>query len=98
MFSRQCYRIQRFERISNAYCNLGLRECFALLANCSLGLGRLDEASRLLENIDTKEVAQLAGIPDWFANVALAQSEISYRKAGPRRRPQAAANRRAGVL
>jgi hypothetical protein len=25
-------------------------------------------------------VAQLAGFPDWFANVALAQGEIAYRK------------------
>lgn len=50
------------------------------LAVCQVGLGKLGEASRLLRNIDTKVVAQLAGFPDWFANVALAQAEISYRQ------------------
>jgi DNA-binding winged helix-turn-helix (wHTH) protein/serine/threonine protein kinase len=50
------------------------------LASCSIGLNRLDEAARLLQDIDTKVVAQLAGFPDWFANVALAQAEIAYRR------------------
>ena len=50
------------------------------LASCLIGLGRLDEASGLLSNIDSKVVAQLAGIPDWSANVSLAQAQIAYRK------------------
>jgi hypothetical protein len=50
------------------------------LASCSIGLDKLDEAARLLQDIDTKVVAQLAGFPDWFANVALAQAEIAYRR------------------
>ncbi len=50
------------------------------LASCSMGRGKLDEASRLLQNIDTGVVAQLAGFPGWYANVALAQAEISYRR------------------
>ena len=50
------------------------------LASCSIGSGKLAEAGRLLETIDTKVVAQLAGFPDWFANVALAQAEIAYRQ------------------
>jgi DNA-binding winged helix-turn-helix (wHTH) protein len=50
------------------------------LASCSIGLGKLAEAARLLQEIDTKAVAQLAGFPDWFANVSLAQAEIAYRQ------------------
>jgi DNA-binding winged helix-turn-helix (wHTH) protein/serine/threonine protein kinase len=50
------------------------------LASCSIGLNKLEEAGRLLQDIDTKVVAQLAGFPDWFANVALAQAEIAYRR------------------
>jgi ATP/maltotriose-dependent transcriptional regulator MalT len=50
------------------------------LASCSIGLGKLAEASRHLQDIDSKVVAQLAGFPDWFANVALAQAEIAYRQ------------------
>jgi ATP/maltotriose-dependent transcriptional regulator MalT len=50
------------------------------LATCGIGLGKVEEASRLLREIDTKVVAQLAGFPDWFANVALAQGEIAYRQ------------------
>jgi ATP/maltotriose-dependent transcriptional regulator MalT len=50
------------------------------LASCSIGLGKLDQAARLLEEIDTKAVAQLAGFPEWSANVALAQAEIAHRK------------------
>jgi ATP/maltotriose-dependent transcriptional regulator MalT len=50
------------------------------LASCSLGLGKLDQAARLLEEIDTKAVAQLAGFPEWSANVALAQAEIAHRR------------------
>ena len=50
------------------------------LASCWIGLGRLQEASKLLQNIDTQVVAQLVGSPDWFANVELAQGEIAYRR------------------
>ncbi len=49
------------------------------LASCWIGRGKLQEASQLLQGIDTKAVAQLAGMPDWSANVALAQGEIAYR-------------------
>jgi hypothetical protein len=47
-------------------------------ATCGIGLGKVKEASTLLQEIDTKAVAQFAGFPDWFANVALAQGEIAY--------------------
>jgi serine/threonine protein kinase len=50
------------------------------LANCLIELKRFDEASKLLDNIDGKSVAQLTGIPDWSANVDLARAEIAYRK------------------
>jgi ATP/maltotriose-dependent transcriptional regulator MalT len=50
------------------------------LASCYIARGKLPEASALLQTIDTKTVAQLTGFPDWFANVALAQAEISYRQ------------------
>lgn len=56
----------------------GLTEGTALpLANCLIGLGKLQEASKLLGEIDPKVVAQLTGDPDWGANVSLAQAEIS---------------------
>jgi ATP/maltotriose-dependent transcriptional regulator MalT len=50
------------------------------LATCGIGVGKVKEAASLLEDIDTRAVAQLAGFPDWFANVALAQGEIAYRQ------------------
>jgi hypothetical protein len=43
-------------------------------------MGQLLEASKLLQQIDSKAVAQLAGMPDWSANVALAQGEIAWRQ------------------
>ena len=43
-------------------------------------MNRLPEAAKLLDGIDTKVVAQLAGIADWGANVDLAQAEIAFRK------------------
>jgi len=49
------------------------------LASCLIGLGRLDEASALLRQIDVPAVAQLSGDPDWGAGVTLAQAEIAYR-------------------
>jgi serine/threonine protein kinase/DNA-binding winged helix-turn-helix (wHTH) protein len=50
------------------------------LASCLIGLDKLDEATPLLQQIDTPAVAQLAGDPNWGANVALAQAEIAYRR------------------
>jgi eukaryotic-like serine/threonine-protein kinase len=50
------------------------------LATCWISLGKLQEASKLLEGIDTKVVAQLTGFPDWRANVDLARGEIAYRE------------------
>jgi serine/threonine protein kinase len=50
------------------------------MANCLIGLGKLEQASVLLKEIDTKAVAQLAGDPDWGAGVALAQAEIFARQ------------------
>jgi hypothetical protein len=45
-----------------------------------IGENKLDEASRLLETIDAKAVAQLAGVPDWSANLDLSRAEIAYRR------------------
>ncbi len=50
------------------------------LASCLIDLGRLDQATKLLQQIDVKAVAQLAGDPDWGAGVTLAQAQISYRQ------------------
>ena len=50
------------------------------LANCLIGLGKLDEASKLLDQVDVPAVAQLAGDPDWGAGVTLAKAEIAYRR------------------
>jgi serine/threonine protein kinase/DNA-binding winged helix-turn-helix (wHTH) protein len=50
------------------------------LADCLIGLERLDEASKLLDQIDVPAVAQLAGDPNWGAGVTLAQAEIAYRR------------------
>lgn len=50
------------------------------LAFCDLGLGQVDEAARLLRDINPKPVAQLTGFPDWSANVSLAQADIAYRR------------------
>jgi tetratricopeptide (TPR) repeat protein len=49
------------------------------LAACLNGLGKLDEASKLLEQIDVKATSQLAGDPDWGAGVTLLNAEIAYR-------------------
>ncbi|HKB99976.1 MAG TPA: winged helix-turn-helix domain-containing protein, partial [Terriglobales bacterium] len=49
------------------------------LASCLIGLGKLDEASALLQQIDVPAVAHLAGDPDWGAGVTLAEAEIAYR-------------------
>jgi len=50
------------------------------LAVCRMGQGKLQDASQLLAGIDTRAVAELAGFPDWSANVVLAQAEIAFRK------------------
>jgi serine/threonine protein kinase/DNA-binding winged helix-turn-helix (wHTH) protein len=50
------------------------------LSTCLIGLGQLDEASRLLEQIDIPSVAQLAGDADWGAGVKLLQAQIAYRR------------------
>jgi serine/threonine protein kinase/DNA-binding winged helix-turn-helix (wHTH) protein len=50
------------------------------LADCLIGLGKLDEASKLLDQVDVPAVAQLAGDPDWGAGVTLARAEIAYRR------------------
>jgi eukaryotic-like serine/threonine-protein kinase len=50
------------------------------LSTCLIGLGQLDEASRLLQQIDIPAVAQLAGDADWGAGVKLLQAQIAYRR------------------
>jgi serine/threonine protein kinase/DNA-binding winged helix-turn-helix (wHTH) protein len=50
------------------------------LAGCLIGMGKLDEASALLRQIDVPAVAQLTGDRDWGAGVTLEQAEISYRR------------------
>jgi len=50
------------------------------LAGCLIGLGKLDEASKLLAQIDIPTVTQLAGDPDWGAGVKLLQAQISFRQ------------------
>ncbi|MFZ3382060.1 MAG: protein kinase [Candidatus Acidiferrales bacterium] len=50
------------------------------LANCLIAQGKLQEASKLLDEIDSKVVAQLTGDPDWEASVNLAQAEIALRQ------------------
>ncbi len=50
------------------------------LASCLIELKRFDEATKLLDNIDSKALAQLTGVPDWSANVDLAHADIAVRK------------------
>ena len=50
------------------------------LAHCLIERNHLDEASRLLDSIDPKSVAQLTGVPDWSANLDLARAEIACRR------------------
>jgi len=40
----------------------------------------LDEASKLLEQIDIPTVTQLAGDADWGAGVTLMQAQIAFKK------------------
>jgi hypothetical protein len=48
------------------------------LASCWIELGKLGDASRVLEGIDANAVAQLAGSKDWEANLELSQAQIAY--------------------
>jgi len=50
------------------------------LAECLIDQSKLDEADRLIRNIDPKAVAQLAGDPNWGANLNLAEAEIAFRR------------------
>ena len=49
------------------------------LAECLIDQNKLDEAESLLRKIDIKAVAQLAGDPNWGANVDLAEAKIALR-------------------
>jgi eukaryotic-like serine/threonine-protein kinase len=48
------------------------------LADCLISLGQLNEAGKLLSQINIPAVAQLSGDPDWGAGVELLQAEIAY--------------------
>src|SRR5215470_604986 len=50
------------------------------LAACLIGLGKLEEASTLLSDIDIAATAQLAGDPDWGAGVTLMRAQIAFKK------------------
>jgi len=50
------------------------------LAGCLIGLGNLEEAATLLQQIDIPAVAQLSGDPNWGAGVTLEQAKIAYRR------------------
>lgn len=50
------------------------------LASCLIGLGNIEEAENLLQQIDVSAVEQLSGDPDWGAGVTLAEAQIAYRR------------------
>jgi len=50
------------------------------LADCLIVRNQLDEATKLLDTVDGKSVAQLTGIPDWPANMDLSRAEIAFRQ------------------
>ncbi len=50
------------------------------LASCLIGMGKLDEASSLLTQIDVPAGAQLSGDRDWGAGLTLKLAEIAYRR------------------
>jgi len=50
------------------------------LADCLIARNHLDEASKLLDSIDPKPVAQLVGVPDWSATLDLSRAEIALRR------------------
>ncbi len=61
---------------------------------CLIAEGRIDDAARMLEGIDAVKVSQLAGDPDWGANVDLAHAQIAFARhdvAAARKALQAAA-------
>jgi ATP/maltotriose-dependent transcriptional regulator MalT len=49
-------------------------------ANCLIRAGRFAEAERHLSGIKPQAVAQLAGDPDWGANLEIARAEIALSK------------------
>ncbi|HEY2662217.1 MAG TPA: winged helix-turn-helix domain-containing protein [Caulobacteraceae bacterium] len=49
-------------------------------ASCLVAVGRLQQAEVLLKPIDAGSVAQLAGDPDWGANLALARAQIAFNR------------------
>jgi eukaryotic-like serine/threonine-protein kinase len=50
------------------------------LAECLIDLHRFDEATKLIDNVDSKPVAELTGVPEWSANLDLARAEIAFGK------------------
>ncbi len=54
--------------------------CSYTLANCLIGMNKLEDASRLLENIDIQAVARLTGDPNVGASVALTQAQIAVQR------------------
>jgi len=50
------------------------------LADCLIARNRLDEASKLLDSIDPKVVAQLVGVPDWSVTLDVSRAEIALRR------------------
>jgi tetratricopeptide (TPR) repeat protein len=48
------------------------------LATCLIDMGQIDDAAKLLDNIDIPTVTQLAGDPDWGAGVKLQQAKIAF--------------------
>lgn len=50
------------------------------LATCLIPMNKLDEASKLLSQIDIPSVTQLAGDPNWGAGVTLLQADIALRR------------------
>ncbi len=50
------------------------------LANCLIGLGKLQEASKDLDQIDAQTVVPLTGNPNWGAGITLAKAEIAVRE------------------
>jgi DNA-binding winged helix-turn-helix (wHTH) protein/serine/threonine protein kinase len=50
------------------------------LAECLIEQGNVDEAAKLLQNIDTKAVAQLTGSNDWPAALELSKAQIAFRR------------------
>jgi hypothetical protein len=50
------------------------------LADCLIDEGKLDEAGKLLANIDVAAVAQLTGSKDWGAAVEFSEAKLAYRK------------------